>query len=255
MKIATLAVSAGVGAIMLVAQGGGARAAEIRLISSNGVSAVLSVLGPRFETANGDTLVIHFDTANALKDKILAGEAFDVAILTAPIVDELTKAGKIAGGSRADIARSGVGVAIRAGATRPDISTVEAFKRTLLAAKSVAYTTSGASGLYFAGVLERLGIGDQVKAKAKLQPGGAVAELVASGEAELAVQQLSELMPVKGTEILGPFPPELQNFTVFSAGIGAAAKDKVAAKAFVGFLTAPAALPIIKAKGMEPGAS
>jgi molybdate transport system substrate-binding protein len=254
MRSARLAVAAGVGIVMLASQGGRAGAAEIRLISSNGVSAVLSVLGPQFEKASGDTLVIHFDTANALKDKILAGEDFDVAILTGPIVDELIKAGKIAAGSRTDIARSGVGVAIRAGASRPDISTVEAFKHTLLAAKSVAYTTTGASGLYFAGLIERLGIADQVKAKAKLQPGGAVAELVASGEAELAVQQLSELMPVKGSEILGPLPPELQHYTVFSAGMGTAATQTAAAKALVEFLTAPAALPIIKAKGMEPGA-
>lgn len=253
MRIAALAVSAGVGIVMLMSQAAGAGVAEIRLISSNGVSAVLSVLGPQFEQASGVRLVIRFDTANVLKDKILAGEAFDLAILTGPVVDELTKAGKIAVGSRADIARSGVGVAIRAGAPRPDISTLEAFKRTMLAAKSIAYTTTGASGLYFASVLERLGIADQVKPKAKLQPGGAVAELVARGEAELAVQQVSELMPVKGTEILGPLPPELQNYTVFSAGIGAAAKQAAAAKALVGFLRAPAALPAIKAKGMEPG--
>ena len=232
---------------------GMAGAAEIAILSSNGVGAVLRELGPAFERASGNKLAIRYDTAAILQKEIAAGAPFDLAILTGPVIDALAKQGKIVAGSRADLAKSGIGIAIRAGAPRPDIASTESFKRTLLAAKSIAYTTQGASGIYFAGLIERLGIADAVKAKAKLQSGGAVAELVARGDAELAVQQISEILPVAGAELLGPLPPELQSFTVFSSGIGSAAKAGDAARAFVKFLTAPKALPVIKAKGMVPG--
>lgn len=227
-------------------------AAEIKVLSSTGVSGILRELGPAFERSFEQKLAIELDAAAILRQRIQDGAAFDVAILTAAIADDLIKAGKLVAATRADIARSGVGVAVRAGAPEPDIGTTEAFKRTLLDANSVAYTTQGASGQYFAGLLGKLGIADQVKAKAKTLPSGAIAELVAKGEAELAVQQTSELMTVSGVELVGPLPRELQTYTMFTAAVSASAREPEAAKAYIKFLTAPDAMPMIKAKGMEP---
>jgi molybdate transport system substrate-binding protein len=229
------------------------RQEAIKVLAFNGVQAVLRELAPQFEQSTGHTLTITFDRSSELKKRIEAGEVFDVAILTGPMIDDLTQQKKVAAGTAANLARSGVGVAVRAGAPKPDIGTVEAFKRALLDAKSVAYTTEGASGVYFASVLQRLRIAGAVQAKSKTQPGGAVGELVARGEAELAVQQISELLPVAGTEIVGPFPPELQSFTVFTAGLANPAKELEGATALIKFLTAPGNAALLKAKGMEPG--
>jgi molybdate transport system substrate-binding protein len=245
MRIAVIAA----GMVLMVQ--GSTQAADIQILASNGVSAIMRDLGPAFEDATGNKLVIDWDAANLLKKKIENGAKFDLAILTGPVIDDLVKENKIVAGSRADIARSGVGIAYRVGAPKPDVSTTEALKSALLAAKSVAYTTQGASGIYFGNLLKRLGIADQVNAKAKLLESGAAAELVARGEAELAVQQISELLPVAGTAVAGPLPPDIQLFTVFSAGLGPDATQRDAAKALVAYLTAPAALPVIAAKGME----
>jgi molybdate transport system substrate-binding protein len=239
-------------AAAMAAMQGAAGAAEIKVLSTNGVKAIMEELVPQFERATGHKLVITFEVTTALKKDIEAGAAFNVTILTASAIDDLIKQGK-AKGPGAMIAKSGAGVAVRAGAPKPDIGTADAFKRALLAAKSVAYTTQGASGQYFVTVLDRLGIAAEIKAKAKTQPGGAVAELVARGEAEIAVQQISELLPVKGADYVGPFPPELQNYTAFTAALGPAPREPAAARAFIDFLTAPSAVSVIKAKGMEPG--
>jgi len=150
------------------------------------------------------------------------------------------------------VARSGIGVAVRAGAVKPDIGSVDAFRRTFLDAGSVAYTTVGGSGIHFVKMLERLGIADVVRAKARTQPGGIVGELVARGEAELAVQQVSELLPVEGIELVGPFPPELQLIAVFTGGVSSHARHADAAQALLRFFAAPEALEVIKAKGMDP---
>ena len=161
-------------------------------------------------------------------------------------------------GTRADLAKVGIGVVVKAGAPLPDITTDEAFKRALLAAKSVAYIdpkAGGSSGIYVDKLLQRLGIADQVRAKAVLVQGGAVADKVADGEAEIGVHQISEILPVAGVTLVGPLPADIQNFTVYAAGVGSAAKDTAAAKGFVEFLAGPHALPIIKAKGMAPAAS
>ena len=177
-----------------------------------------------------------------------------MAIITPAVVDDLAKKGRIVPGSRIDLAKVGMGVAIKEGAPAPDIGTVDAFKRTLLAAKSVAYIdpkAGGSSGIYFAKLLDRLGIADQVRPKAKLKAGGYVAELVANGEAEIAIHQSSEIAPVKGVTLAGPLPAEIQNTTVYAGGIGAAAKDAAAAKALVAFLAGPAIDPILKSKGMQ----
>jgi len=248
---AFIAAAAKMGAAIALAQAAVAGAAEIRVLCSTGMSSAMSVLVPEFERASGHKLSIAYDTANLLMGRIKGGEAADLAILTAPAIDELAKQGKV--GGRTDLARSGVGISVRSGAPKPDIGSVEALKRALLNAKSIAYTTTGASGVYFAALIERLGIAEQVQAKAKLRPGGAVGELVARGEAEMAVQQIPELMSVAGTELVGPLPPEVQYVTVFSAGVLAGAKEAEAAQALVNFLSAPAAAQVLKAKGMEPG--
>ncbi len=249
MKWSSFAAAA---VLMLLLSAGAAPAAEIKVISSNGLTTVLGELGPKYEQATGNKLVIHYDVANVLKKNIMDGEAFDVAILTGPVMDEMVQAGKVRPATRVEIARSGVGIAYKAGSPKPDIHDADAFKRALLAAHSVAYTTQGASGLYFISVCEKLGIGDQVKAKAKVLQGGRVAELVARGEAELAAQQISELLPVAGVEIVA-FPPDLQKFTSFPGAVGTAAKRPKAAAGLIKFLADPKNAALMKAKGMEPG--
>jgi molybdate transport system substrate-binding protein len=235
------------------------KAADINVISGGAFKQVLTALAAQYEKESGNKLDITYQTVGQHLALIRDGkEEFDVAILTPEAIDALAKQGKVVTGSRADLAKTGVGVVVKAGAPLPDISTVEAFKKTLLAAKSVAYIdpkAGGSSGIYVAKLLEKLGIAAEVNAKAKLIQGGAVADHVADGEAEIGIHQISEILPVKGAVLVGPLPADIQNFTIYSAGIGAAAKDPATAGAFVKFLTGPHALPIIKAKGMEPAAS
>jgi molybdate transport system substrate-binding protein len=229
-------------------------AAEIKLLTAGAMRAVVVAVVADFEKQTGHKLTIDNDTAGGLAKRIDGGEAFDVAIITPAVVDDLTKKGKIVAGSRIDLAKVGMGVAIKEGAALPDIGTVDAFKRMLLAAKSVGYIdpkSGGSSGIYFDKLLDRLGIADQITAKAKLKAGGYVAELVASGDAEIAIHQISEIVPVKGVTLAGPLPAEIQNTTVYAGGISAAARDGTAAKALVDFLTGPAIDPILKTKGMQ----
>jgi len=209
-------------------------------------------LAPQFERANDCKIAISYDPAKVMLARIQKGETADLAILGSGAIDELVKQGKISAGSRRVLARCRVGVAVLAGKPRPDISSVEAFKRTLLGAKSVAYTQEGASGMHFAGLIERLGIAEQVKAKAVRQPGGLIGELVAAGKAEIAIQQIPELMAVAGIELVGPLPAEIQLVTVSSAGIFAGTKQAEAAQSFIRFLVTPAAARVMKAKGLEP---
>jgi len=229
-------------------------AAEIKVLASNGVREALLELTPAFERETGNKLVITFGLAAALKRQIEAGEAFDLAILTSAGIEDLAKQGKVDATSRAAIARSGVGIGIKKGAPRPDIGTPDAFKRTLLSAKSITWAKEGQSGIYFAGLLERIGIADQIKPKAVVAPSGAVVgKLVAEGEVELGVILVNELMAAPGVEVLGPLPAELQNYTVFHAGVGVGSKDSSAAKALIKFLTTPAAGAVFKKKGQEAG--
>ena len=237
-----------------MASGVAASAAEIKVLTSNGTSAIVRAIGDAFTRQTGHTLTIKVDVAVLLQKEIEAGETFDIAVLTRGAVDALVASGAIDPATRTDIARSGIGVAVRAGAHKPDIATVAAFRQTFLDAKSVAYTTVGGSGLHFIKIAERLGIADAVRAKAKTQSGGAVGELVARGEAELAVQQISELLPVEGIDVVGPFPPELQLVTLFTVGVSARSPNPDAAKALITYFTTPAAFDVIKAKGMEPPA-
>jgi molybdate transport system substrate-binding protein len=247
-------------AIALIAAGaaGSATAAEIKVLTAGAYKQVLVALVPDFEKQTGHKLTVDNDTVGALSKRIEGGEAFDVAVLTPGAVKELAGKGKLVADSGSTLARVGVGVMVKAGAPAPDISSVDAFKRALLAAKSVAYidpASGGSSGIYVAGLLDKLGIADQVKPKAKLKKGGYVADLIASGEAELGIHQISEIVPVKEVTLIGPLPAEIQNYTVYAAGIGAGSKDAEAAKALIKALTGPAAAAVLKSKGMEAAGS
>lgn len=246
MRIATL------GLALVLVTGAGVQAAEITVFSTNAVKTVLEELGPQFERANGHKLAIRFAPTSELKAQIEKGEAFDLAILTAAATDDLIKQAKLAAATRADVARSGMGVAIRQGAARPDLSSEEAFKRALLQAKSITFTGAGFSGLGLRKIFERFGIADEMKAKTRVASGNA-AEAVSRGEAELGFTQASEILHVTGAEFAGPLPPEVQIYTMFTAATATGARDAAASRAFIRFLTAPAAVPVIKAKGMEPG--
>jgi molybdate transport system substrate-binding protein len=221
----------------------------LRVLSSNGVHAALLDLGPQFERANGCRLDVSFDTANGVADRINRGERGDVAIVTAPVMQALARDG-ITLAARA-LARSGAGIAVRAGAPKPDIETVDAFKAALLASKSIVYTRLGASGIYFAGLIDRLGIGAEIRAKATIPDGGLVGEYVAAGKVEMAVQQIPELVVVPGVAIVGPFPRAVQVYTVMAAAPFSEAPHATLAKALVEFLASPAALGVYRDKGME----
>jgi molybdate transport system substrate-binding protein len=248
----TLAVLAA-GAALLCGLAGGAavHAAEIKVVSTIGVKPALPEIVAEFERTTGHKVTIVWGNASTLKSKYLEGETADVAVLTAAAIDDLAKAGKVAG-SRVDLCRSGIGLAVKAGAPKPDISSPDALKRALLSAKTVGYSTRGASGIYFTTVIEKLGIATEVKAKHK-DTSGAVGELIASGEAEIGVQQIPELAMVPGVEVIGPLPGDLQIITVFSAAVDAKATGNEAANAFVKFIASPSAAAAYKSKGLDPG--
>jgi molybdate transport system substrate-binding protein len=230
------------------------KAAGIKVISGGAFKQVLNALAEQYGNASGIKLDLTYRTVGQHLQLIKGGEEpFDVAVLTPEAIDGLIKDGKVVAGSRADLAKTGVGVVVKAGTPLPDIGSVDAFKRTLLAAKSVAYidpAAGGSSGIYVGRLLERLGIAAAVNAKAKLIHGGAVADHIADGEAEIGIHQISEILPVQGVVLVGALPADIQNFTVYSAGVGTAAKES--ASALVKFLAGPHAVPVIKAKGMEP---
>src|SRR4029078_749682 len=233
-------------------------AAEVKVLTAGAFKQVVLALVPDYEKQTGNNVVVDNDTAGGLKKRIESGEAFDVAVITPAVIDELAGAGKIAAGSRVQLASVSIRVVGKGGAPKPDVSTVDAFKRALLEARSVAYidpASGGSSGIYIDKLLERLGIADQVRPKAKLKKGGYVAELIVSGEAELGVHQISEIVPVKGAVLVGPLPKEIQNTTTYAAGLSAAAQNKDAAQALIKTFSGPAAANVFKAKGMEPANS
>jgi len=239
--------------MILLAQGGAGEAADVKVLSAAAMRPVLTELSPAFERAMGDKLVIQFDVVGMLKRQIDAGEPFDVTILSTPLLDELVKEGKIAANTRADIARSGIGVIVRSGAPKPDISSTDAFKRALLNATAISLTKDTPYTNYLAGLIERLGIAEQMKPKTKVKEGvGAAAQAVAAGEADLGFTITSAFEPVSGAELLGPLPAEIQNYVGYTAGVGATAKEGEAGKALLNFLKTPAAVSVLKAKGMEP---
>lgn len=242
------------GVALWLTQAGLAGAVEIKVLSTIGVRPVLQEVRPQFERATGHTLAISFDVANALKRRIDAGESFDVAILTVPVIEELIKQGKIVGDTKVVIARGGMGMAVRAGAPKPDISSTEAFKNTLLQVKSVSYPKEGMTGIHMGKVMERLGITQAMEPKLSLTTGsGNPAEMVARGEVEIAAHLIPELLAVQGLSFLGPLPAEVQTYIVLPGGVSTSATQAQAGRDLLKFLTGPSVLPIIKAKGYEPG--
>lgn len=238
-------------AFVFLTQAASAASAEIKVLSTPTLKTSLEELAPQFELASGHKLVFKFEGVAPLKRQIEAGEPFDVAILLPAMIDDLTKQGKIAAGTRRDIARSAVGVAIQAGAPRPDVSTVEAFKQTLLNAKVMSYSSDSASGAYFAGLFDRLGIGGEAGSRLKSYQGSGVMNAVAKGDAELTVITVPNIIGISGVELAGLLPPELQNYTVFTAGEAASAQDAQAAKVFIQFLSGPEATSVLKSHGLD----
>jgi molybdate transport system substrate-binding protein len=242
------------GLMLMPVLAGTAFAGEIKVLTAGAMRAVVDALVPEFEKRTGHKVSVDNATAGVLAKRIGGGEAFDVAIITPKVIGDLMEKGKIVSGSRVDLAKVGMGVVVKEGAALPDIKTVDAFKRTLLAARSVAYIdpkAGGSSGIYFDALLDRLGIASEIRPKAKLKQGGHVADLVVSGEAEVGVHQISEIVPVKGAVLVGPLPEGIQNFTTYSAGLGTAAREVAAARALIDHLAGPAARPALKARGME----
>jgi molybdate transport system substrate-binding protein len=232
------------------------QAAEIKLIASNALKAAYLELLPQFEMATGHKVTAAWSSSLVIQKRIAAGEDADLIILANilgnSLTEELIKQGKLVASSRAIFAKSGIGVAVRVGAPKPDISSTDAVKKSILAAKSITYST-GASGIYVVSMLQKLGIYDQVKSKvATVKPSEPVGDVVARGDAVMGFHQVSELIPVKGIQYLGPLPVELQNITVYSGGILNGTKEAAAATALAKFLTAPAATPTLKKHGLEP---
>jgi molybdate transport system substrate-binding protein len=253
MKFTTLALTAFM-TLTVLAQPGVASAAEIKVLCSTGIKAVMEELVPQFEQATRHKVVVRYGLAAVLKRQIEAGEPFDIAVLTPPLIDDLISQGKITGDTRVMLARSGMALAIRAGSTKPDIRTTDALKRTLLASTSISYAKEGASGVFFADLLLKLNLAEALKSKIKLATTGEeVGAAVARGEAGLGVLPVSEILPVRGVEVLGTFPADVQGYVVMVAGVSSSAAQSAAAKDLVKFLMAPAALPVIKKRGMERG--
>src|SRR2546423_14550498 len=234
----------------------GARAAEIQALSTIAVQSVVEELVPAFEKSSGHSVKTTFGLGVAMAKRVQDGEGIDLFIGPRASIDALLKSGRLTAGSEANLARSSVGIAVRKGAPKPDISSADALKRTLVAAKSVSYSNpafGGASGVHFAKGLERLGIAEAMKPKIKFPPaGGFNGRLLAAGEVDMAVQQIGELMSVPGIEVLGPLPGDLQSVTTFAAAIPSAARQPDAARAFIQYLQSPEAAAVMKAKGLDP---
>lgn len=230
-----------------------ASSAEIKVLGTQSIQIIWNELGPVFERSTGHKVALIPNLAPETKKLIDSGESFDVAIATPVVIDQLIKEGKLVAATRTDIVRQGIGVAVRAGAPKPDISTSDAVKRALLSAKSLAYLKTGATGLYIAQLVKRLGIAEQLQSKTLLPETDIVGPMVAKGEAELGVTGVATLIATPGVEVVGPLPPEIQFYGVFTGAIGARTTSADASREFIKFLTGPTAVPVIKAKGMEPG--
>jgi molybdate transport system substrate-binding protein len=237
------------GIVALLLQCAAANADEIRVLSSVGIKAVVDELAPQFEKATKHRVITVFGLAGAHKTKIEEGEPFDVAILTPPLLDDLIAKGRVSSASKSIVARTGLGLMIKAGARKPDIGTVDAFKRTLLAAKSITYASAGASGVAFVATAKQLGIADAIKTRPAAS-GEEVNSNILGGASDMAVLPISEILPVTGAELGGVFPADVQTYVIMAAGVNAKASGN-AAKDFVAFLMSPANNAVIKTKGME----
>jgi molybdate transport system substrate-binding protein len=242
---------AAISVIFAFAHTAGARAAEITLWTQRAIATVLAEVGPQFEQQTGHKVKVTSDLTARFVQRIDAGEAFDIIVSAAPdLMDRLVQRGIIAD-TRTKLVRSGIGMEVRAGAPKPDISSVEAFKRALLDAKSIGYLRAG-SGAYLAGLLERLGIADDIKAKVTRPETDTVSEMVAKGELELGMVVITQILTTPGVDFVGPLPTELQHYVEFVAGVSASSKVRPAAMELLRFLKGPIAIPIIRAQGMEP---
>ncbi len=246
--------------ILFSAAAGIAKASEVRVMISGGLATPYKELVPQFERATGNTVITAYGpsmgtTENAIPVRLARGEAADVLIMVGDALGEMIEQGKAVRTSRVDLVRSPIGIAVRAGTSKPDIRTPDALKEALLNAKSVAYSDS-ASGVYVGTELfKRLGIAAEMKDKAKMIPAEPVASVVARGDAELGFQQISELLPIAGADLVGPLPPEVQKITIFSAGITSSASQPEAGRALIAFLASAAAAPALKRAGLDPFAA
>jgi molybdate transport system substrate-binding protein len=253
IKIAASVFALGAALVALSVQRAPAESAELRVLVSDGMKATVEQLSSQMEQAIGRKLAIQFNSSKNLRDKILAGEPFDATILTSDVIDDLIQKGKIAAGSRTDLSRAGMGVGIRAGAPKPDVSTPEALKKTLLNAKSIAFNPTGASAVHNYAMFDRLGIADAVKSKLILDSeAGRPQQNVAEGKVDLVITLIPEIKFFPGVELAGPIPADLQSYISFSAGVSTNAHDADAAKALIQFIKGPSGAAAMKAKAMEP---
>jgi molybdate transport system substrate-binding protein len=227
------------------------RAAEIKVISSDAIKSVIEEVSPQFQKTSAHKLNIQWGTAVPLKAEIERGASFDLAVLTVGAIDDLIKQGKLIGGSRAEIAKSGIGVAARNGTPKPDIATTEALKRALRNARSVGVVEQGTTWIYLRDLLQRLGIAEAMRPKLKMIQTD-VAAAVERGEVDLGITQISEILPYRGVELVGPFPRDIQLITAYAAAVSSKAKEPEAARAFIRILTASSAASLFKAKGLDP---
>ena len=249
MRLAGLACLAGLAISAQLAQ-----AAELKVLTAGAYKPVLMALAGEFEKSTGHRLRVDNDTAGALQKRIGGGEAFDVVVLTPAAIEALARVGTVAASSSQKLARVAIGVAVKDGAPAPDISSVAAFQRALLAARAVATidpVAGGSSGIYLWQWFEKAGIAAQLKPKAVLVPGGLVAQRLVTGEADIAIHQISEILAVPGVTLVGPLPAEIQNYTVYAGAAAASTREPAAAQALLNWLAGPQAPAVLKAKGME----
>jgi molybdate transport system substrate-binding protein len=241
-------------ALALSLAAGTANAGEVKVVASVGVRAILSSLVPDFEKASGHKVELVFGTAVPLKRQIDSGEGFDVAILVPSMLEDLSKTGKVAAASVVNVARTGVGVAVRRGAPKPDVSSPAAIEKAILASANITYTRESQTSAVVIPLLNRLGIAEKMAPRTLLETGSSgTANNIADGRADLGFILISEILPIPGIELAGPLPPELQQYVVFTAGISASTQQAEAAQAFVDYLRTPAAAAVLRERGMEPG--
>ena len=247
--LSSICIAVGLAAIA----GAPASSAELKIFGSRVTKMIVEDVGPQFERATGHKLVVVTDVAAVMKRRIDAGEPFDLAVLVNFQTDEMIKKGKLEAETRSDIMKAGIGVAVRRGANVPDIGTVEAFKKTLLDAKSITYLKEGASTIYLDRLFARMGIAEALQAKTVKPMTESVSEAVAAGDVELGLIVIPNILSVPGAQLAGPIPEEIQSYIVFTAAVASTSPNQQAARALISFLKSPAAISAIKAKGMTPG--